>query len=749
MRTKIRKMAQEEKLQLSRSLVCIGIDEYALAPLDFCVSDANGIATLLGMPEFGFDDQHILLNDEAGQEKCQRAIVDLLRGPAPFKLLYFSGHGLAFEDDAFLVTSDYTATVPGISLDWLRKEIIGANGVVTVILDCCRAGSASIRDLGFKAVRAPDIERVIPNLGQSRFLLAATTSEGIADESKDLRQGVFTFHIMQGLYGDAANRDGIITPSGLFEYVVGKFEESNRQTPVFKGEQIGRVVLGEGFSTLWIQRAGDAKGSLYDDLDAEARNHLDNYISQIAVPLDEWQSQGYKAASQLLSPILRWFERTAREYPEVSSRDTFSRARSEAQSRLAQLGSLSIGTVTELGTVAECLGAGAFGTVWRVDPGEGGPPLALKVYHPHELHVKEKRIRFQRGYTAMNLLDHPHIVKVGRYSESPVGFYMDYINGPNLRELGPIIDQPADVIGLLLVIAETLQHAHGRNVIHRDVKPENVLVAFDIERSRWEPYLTDFDLAWYSTATQVTRDAFGAVFYAAPEQLAKPNSADAHAKTTDIFAFAQVAFFLVTGSDPVPLDAADNVRAVSQRLGTWNNLEAAELFCDLYESCTQRSPNDRIQDFRTVSEALYRVHRVLTDRMPGQSVTVERFIPELAFALVGLAQQQNDSHVVTSRSGRTNIELENPETNGKVAKIQIALVHDHLQVAGATNDRARSILNTRLDRDLSEFPMAHRRSGDMGTYRVLLEISEIPMDFSGVELCRQVIGRAVDSIESL
>ena len=703
----------------------------------------------MGMPEFGFDQQHILLNDDAVQEECQHAIVDLLRGPAPFKLLYFSGHGLALEDDAFLVTADYTATVPGISLDWLRKEILGANGVVTVILDCCRAGSASVRDLGFKAIRAPDIDRVIPSLGQSRFLLAATTSDGIADESKDLRQGVFTFHIMQGLFGDAANRDGIITPSGLFEYVVEKFEESNRQTPVFKGEQIGRVVLGEGFSVPWLKRGGDAEGSLYDDLDAEARTHLDGYISQIAVPLDEWQSQGYKAASKLLSPILRWFERMAREYPEVSSRDTFSRARSEAQSRLAQLGSLSIGTATELGTVAECLGAGAFGTVWRVEAGEGAPPLAFKVYHPHELHVKEKRIRFQRGYTAMNLLDHPHIVKVNRYSESPVGFYMDYIGGPNLRDLGPVIDQPADVIGLLLVIAETLQHAHGRNVIHRDVKPENVLVTFDVERSQWEPYLTDFDLAWYSTATQVTKDAFGAVFYAAPEQLAKPNSADAHAKTTDIFAFAQVAFFLVTGSDPVPLDAADNVRALSQRLGTWNNFEAAELFCELYEYCTQRNPSDRIQDFRTVSEALYRIHRGLTDRMPEQPVPVERFIPELAFALAGLAQQQNDPHVVTSRSGRTNIELEDPETNGKVAKMQIVLVHDHLQVAGATNDRARSILNNRLDRDLSEFPMAHRRSGDMGTYRVLLEITEIPMNFTGVELCRQVIGRAVDSIESL
>ena len=207
-----------------------------------------------------------------------------------------------------------------------------------------------------------------------------------------------------------------------------------------------------------------------------------------------------------------------------------------------------------------------------------------------------------------------------------------------------------------MVIAETLQHAHGRNVIHRDVKPENVLVAFNNEQSRWEPYLTDFDLAWYSTATQVTRDAFGAIFYAAPEQLAKPRSAQAHAKTTDIFAFGQVAYFLATGSDPVPLGAADNVRALSERLGSWGNLEVAEQFRALYESCTQLDPKERPQDFRTVSEALFRVHRGLTDRTPEQSIDAGRFVPELAFALAGLTQQQGDSHLVTSRSGRTNIE---------------------------------------------------------------------------------------------
>ena len=742
---------QQIRVIPSRSLLSIGINEYASASsLEFCVSDANAISETLSMPEFGFDDWKSLLNDQATRQATQNAITTLMKGAATFKLLYFAGHGIAGDDDGFLLTPDGTETDPGISLKWLRNQIVGASGTVMVILDCCRAGLASIRNAEFNVLRIADIDRFIPELMQSRFLLAATTSDGIAEESGELNQGIFTFHIIEGLLGEAANREGIITPLGLFDYVAGKFEELEKQVPVFKGDQKGRIILGEGFSGPFLPDPKGDPSDLLDSLDAEARDHLDGYIKQIAVPLDEWQLKGYKTASQLLRPILRWFDRTAREYPDVSLRDTFSRARAEAESRLAQLGTLSQGTVTDYGKVIDYLGAGAFGTVWRVDPGEGKPNVALKLYHPHELHVKEKRVRFHRGYKAMDLLDHPHIVKVVLYSESPVGFYMDYIDGPNLRDFGNTVDQPAEILGLLIVIAETLQHAHGRNVIHRDVKPENVLVTYDEEHSRWNPYLTDFDLAWYSTATQVTREAFGAIFYAAPEQLAKPGSSEAHAKTTDIFAFGQVAFFLATGSDPVPMGAADNVRALSNRLGSWGNLEAAEQFRTLYESCTQLNPRDRLQDFRTISEDLFRIHRSLTERTPDQIVESDRFVPELAFALAGLTQQHGESSVVTSRSGRTNIELSEPQNiEDGIAHLEITLVHGSLQIPGANNEKARNILNSRLDRVLGEFPTVRRRSGDAGTYRVLIEIGNVEMNNRGVELCRQVIGRAVDSIESL
>ena len=733
----------------SRSALCIGIDEYfSEPPLEFCVSDAKAVKDTITMPEFSFGNTVLLQNDQAGKLQVEHAIDNLIKDGSTFKLFYFSGHGLVMGDDGFLVTPDSNDTSLGISLKWLRRKIGAPRGTFVVILDCCHAGHASIRGGVPGSLRTPDIERIVPDLTNSRFLLAATESDAVAEEAKDLGHGVFTFYLLEGLLGDAANREGIVTPMGLFDFVATKFETSGRQRPVFKGNQIGKVVLGSGFSSLPESELEGTEASLLDSLEREARSHLDRYIEQVAVPLDEWQSRGFKTSSQLLPPILRWFERTAMEYPDITKRDSFIRARAEANTRLAQLGTLSEGTVTDYGRIEQNLGAGAFGTVWKVKPDGGGPELAFKIYHPHELQVKEKLVRFQRGYRAMATLDHPHIVKVSMYSDSPVGFYMDYINGPNLRSFGNAIDQPAELIQLLLIIAETLQHAHGRNVIHRDVKPENILVTYNAQDSLWEPYLTDFDLAWYSTATQVTREAFGAIFYAAPEQLAKPESADAHSKTTDIFAFGQVAFFLATGTDPVPLEAADNVRALSERLGTWGNLEAAEQFRSLYSNCIQRNPMDRTPNFRILGEHLFRIHRELLKKSPDQPVSVDRFIPELAFALAGLAHQQTDSQVVASRSGRTNIEIGEPESQNGTADLNVTLVHPNLQIPGISNERARTILNSKLDKNLSGFQMVTRRSGSFGNYSVRLKISGVSMNLKGIELCRRIIGRAVDSIES-
>ena len=150
--------------------------------------------------EFGFDDQILLLNDQAKMRETEQAITNFMRSTANFKLFYFAGHGAARDDDG-------STSLPRMAMNALLESISGgseikssgASGTVVVILDCCHAGSASVRDAVFSALRLVDIERVIPSLTQSRFLLAATVSNGIAEESTKLRQERVHFPCIGGI----------------------------------------------------------------------------------------------------------------------------------------------------------------------------------------------------------------------------------------------------------------------------------------------------------------------------------------------------------------------------------------------------------------------------------------------------------------------------------------------------------------------------------------------------------------------
>src|SRR5207249_2805852 len=130
--------------------------------------------------------------------------------------------------------------------------------------------------------------------------------------------------------------------------------------------------------------------------------------------------------------------------------------------------------------------------------------------------------------------------------------------------------EPEKIITLLLRVGETLQHAHGRDVLHRDVKPENILLEFDSE-GEVQPYLTDFDLSWFSTATKLTKvaEGFGSHFYAAPEQMNNPLSPVAHRSTVDSYSFGEVMFFSLCGRDPAAFDLEGNHKALAKFLGTY------------------------------------------------------------------------------------------------------------------------------------------------------------------------------------
>ena len=474
-------------------------------------------------------------------------------------------------------------------------------------------------------------------------------------------------------------------------------------------------------------------------------------LPNLSSDLDYWRTAGHKLACSSLAPVLRWFLTQQQTYPKLAARETFRKSYESAHIRLQALGYLETGMTTDAGTVEERLGSGSFGTVWRVRPRRPEAPLlAYKVYHPQDLVIAEKASRFRRGYRAMQQLDHPHIVKVSQFTECPLGFYMDFIAGPNLRQLAGGLQEPTDLLSLLLVVAETVQHTHGRAVVHRDVKPENILLQYDEELGQWRPYLTDFDLAWFSTATQFSREALGSMCYAAPEQLAKPGSASAHAPTVDVFAFGQLCFFGATGRDPVGLEMADNVRALRERLAQWRGQQPAAEFLKLYEESTRHEPAQRLTGFREICDRLSSIYSLLKAHSEESDFASDRFAKELVFSIIGLSPGRKTSErSFLSPSGMTSVELNILSPDSRSSDLNLRFCAQAAPaLSGAADFRtARRTLNERIDAILRQRKGCTRRSGTQGPYEVFIRVPGVPMHWDGVRQAREIVTRAIDAIE--
>jgi serine/threonine-protein kinase len=194
--------------------------------------------------------------------------------------------------------------------------------------------------------------------------------------------------------------------------------------------------------------------------------------------------------------------------------------------------------------------------VFRARDERLGRTVALKVLAPALAGDGEFRERFIRESRAAAAVDHPHIIPVYAAGEADGILYlaMRYVSGGDLRSViqreGPL---PADRAAFLLSpIASALDAAHAAGLVHRDVKPANVLV--DMSPGRPEhPYLSDFGLAKGAMSVAGltgTGQFLGTADYAAPEQI---SGGHAHVQT-DQYALACVAFTMLTGMLPFDRD---------------------------------------------------------------------------------------------------------------------------------------------------------------------------------------------------
>ncbi|MDX6676560.1 MAG: eukaryotic-like serine/threonine-protein kinase, partial [Solirubrobacteraceae bacterium] len=196
--------------------------------------------------------------------------------------------------------------------------------------------------------------------------------------------------------------------------------------------------------------------------------------------------------------------------------------------------------------VQRALGIGGMGVVHLARHVPSDRLVALKVLSARLGDRGEMRDRFIREAQAAKALDHDAVVSVidaGEIAGRPY-IAMQYVDGGTLADLvrTPSLT-PERTVEILAAIADALDHAHGCGVIHRDVKPSNVLVDGD-----GGAYLADFGIAHVLDATRMTTDFVGTPAYTAPEQI----NGEPLTGACDQYALGCVLFECLTGRLPFP-----------------------------------------------------------------------------------------------------------------------------------------------------------------------------------------------------
>jgi hypothetical protein len=198
--------------------------------------------------------------------------------------------------------------------------------------------------------------------------------------------------------------------------------------------------------------------------------------------------------------------------------------------------------------IEEELGHGGMATVYRARDTRLDRAVAVKVMHPHLRGAHEARARFTREARTVARLRHPNILEIYDYSgeDSPESFIAtELLTGPTLKRF--IEDHPplpAEIAACFAwEIARALEAAHAQGVVHRDVKPENVLL-----HENRAIKLTDFGIAQMVDAQSMTAtgQVLGSPGHMAPEQV-EGRECDARA---DLFALGTVLYYLATGALP-------------------------------------------------------------------------------------------------------------------------------------------------------------------------------------------------------
>lgn len=329
-----------------------------------------------------------------------------------------------------------------------------------------------------------------------------------------------------------------------------------------------------------------------------------------------------------------------------------------------QFAPLAAALAQEFALEAE-LGRGGMGVVFRATDLMLDRSVALKVLPPSLGSDPEVRARFLREARTAGQLSHPHIVHIHRADERAgfAFFVMGLVEGENLaqrvRDRGPLA--PADAVRHLREVAWALAYAHARGVIHRDVKPENIM----IERGSNRALVTDFGIARVETAAHLTTEGHvvGTAHYMSPEQV---NGGTLDGRS-DLYALGVVGYYLLSGRLPFEGMApgavlvAHATQAPPPMRSVAPQLPAA--LAETIDRCLAKHPEQRFATGEDLAEALRRAmegavaarepvvsdrHRTLSE---DQAALVWRRAAQLQAEAAARLERETRAHAVRTQIG--------------------------------------------------------------------------------------------------
>jgi serine/threonine-protein kinase len=321
------------------------------------------------------------------------------------------------------------------------------------------------------------------------------------------------------------------------------------------------------------------------------------------------------------------------------------------------------------------IGRGGMSVVYHARDRRLNRPVAIKVLPPELAYDPAIRTRFTREAQTSAQLAHPHIVPIYDVGDRDgiAYFVMAVVTGGNLADL--LAREPRlaveQVRRVLMEVAEALNYAHLRGVIHRDIKPDNILLDGDSGRA----IVTDFGIARAieaGTRLTITGNAVGTPTYMSPEQAMGEREIDGR---SDIYSLGVVAYQMITGR--VPFTAGNSMALLLKHVGepprpiTELRPDAPKVLREVIERALMKEPEDRWPTAAALRDAL------ASNELPGASWRPERREP-VRYSSPRPESKRTDGRAVSPRRGSTPAERRPDSSMSQPPRSAIELEPEHL-----------------------------------------------------------------------